>query len=162
MFRKGQAAMEYLMTYGWALLVIVIAIGVLLILNPFKASQQCVFENPGFSCSTPTNPIVGTGGILYMTLTNGMQNAISVKGVVCTASRDPQTNPADRSLNVSAQGSIQFNDTNKVTCTDVNGGSSFTKGSDFTGKLWVWYKNMDDPSGYPDRQMTANIVSKIE
>jgi len=156
--------MEYLMTYGWALLVIVIAIGVLLILNPFKASQQCVFENPGLSCSTPTNPIVRTDGILFMTLTNGLQNSISVKGVVCTANRDPQTNPADRSINISAQSSAQFNDSmaTPVKCTDANGGSSFTKGADFTGKLWIWYKNQDDPTGYPDRQMTANIVSKIE
>jgi hypothetical protein len=157
--------MEYLMTYGWALLVIVIAIGVLLILNPFKASQQCIFEGSGLACNQPSNPIIGTGGVLYMTLTNGMQNSILVKDVICTASREPQTAPATPmfAINITAQGSAQFNDTmNKVYCTDVNGGTSFTKGSDFSGKLWVWYKNKDDPSGYPDRQMTANIVSKIE
>ena len=161
-FRKGQAAMEYLMTYGWALLVIVIAIGVLLILNPFKASAQCVFENVGLACNQPSNPIVGSDGLLYMSLTNGMQNAIEVKGVICTANRDTQTAPPAISLNISSQGSIQFNATNKVTCTDANGGSTFSKGSDSTGKLWVWYKNKDDPSGYPTRQMTANIVSKVE
>jgi len=58
-YRKGQAAMEYLMTYGWAILVILVVIGVLYwmgILNP-KAPEACTFK-AGFSCAsyqlTPT------------------------------------------------------------------------------------------------------------
>jgi len=37
--KKGQAAMEFLMTYGWALLVVLIAIGALAffgVLNPSR------------------------------------------------------------------------------------------------------------------------------
>lgn len=33
---KGQAAMEYLMTYGWAILAIVLVIAALIFLNPFR------------------------------------------------------------------------------------------------------------------------------
>ena len=166
MERKGQAAMEYLMTYGWALLVIVIAIGVLLILNPFKASNQCLFDQTGLQCNQPVNPVVDTNGVLYMTLTNGFQNSILVTGVKCTANRDTQTNAAPYALpkEIASQSTMQFNGTGVygVKCTDVNGATSFTQGADFTGKLWVWYKNKDDPTGYPEKTMTANIVSKIE
>ncbi len=163
-FRKGQAAMEYLMTYGWALLVIVIAIGVLLILNPFKAQNQCLFEQPGLVCNQPTNPVVDTDGQLYMTLTNGFQNAIVVKGIVCTASRDQQENPDDLDAEVPSQGTLKVAPSETgVTCKDVDGNDiSATAGSDFTGKLWVWYKNKDDPISYPVKTLVANIVSKIE
>ena len=42
---RAQAAMEYLVTYGWALLVIVIVIAVLLYINPFRAPEQCLFDH---------------------------------------------------------------------------------------------------------------------
>src|SRR3989338_6494201 len=51
--KKGQAAMEFLMTYGWALLVVLIAIGALAffgVLNPSKfLPQQCIL-GPGLAC----------------------------------------------------------------------------------------------------------------
>ncbi|HZX44149.1 MAG TPA: hypothetical protein VFF28_00545 [Candidatus Nanoarchaeia archaeon] len=46
--RKGQAAMEFLMTYGWAILVVLIAIGALAyfgVLNPEKfLPEKCVIS----------------------------------------------------------------------------------------------------------------------
>ena len=53
MQKRGQAAMEFLMTYGWALLVVLIAIGALAffgVLNPSKfLPQQCIL-GPGLAC----------------------------------------------------------------------------------------------------------------
>src|SRR3989344_5264296 len=46
MERKGQAAMEFLMTYGWAILAAIIAIAVLAwfgVFNPGRLSQDTVF-----------------------------------------------------------------------------------------------------------------------
>ncbi len=39
MFRKGQAAMEFLMTYGWAILAAIIAIGVLAYFGVFSPGK---------------------------------------------------------------------------------------------------------------------------
>ena len=39
MSRKGQAAMEFLMTYGWAILAAIIAIGVLAYFGVFNPSR---------------------------------------------------------------------------------------------------------------------------
>jgi hypothetical protein len=46
--KKGQAAMEYLMTYGWAILIILIALGALFYLGVFrpKASNVCMGSPP--------------------------------------------------------------------------------------------------------------------
>jgi hypothetical protein len=49
--KKGQAAMEFLMTYGWAILVVLAAIGALAyfgVLSP-KLPNQCVMAS-GFGC----------------------------------------------------------------------------------------------------------------
>ena len=50
---KGQAAMEFLMTYGWAILVVLAAIAALAyfgVLSPEKfLPQKCVLE-PGLAC----------------------------------------------------------------------------------------------------------------
>ena len=51
--KRGRAAMEYLMTYGWAILVIVIVITILAFYLPqlIKTPEGCLFSQPGFSCS---------------------------------------------------------------------------------------------------------------
>ncbi|HLD18703.1 MAG TPA: hypothetical protein VJB90_01710 [Candidatus Nanoarchaeia archaeon] len=50
---KGQAAMEFLMTYGWAILVVLAAIAALAyfgVLSPAKfLPEKCILE-PGFLC----------------------------------------------------------------------------------------------------------------
>jgi hypothetical protein len=48
---KGQTAIEYLMTYGWAILIILIVAGVLAyygIIRPFFLSNETYIENPRF------------------------------------------------------------------------------------------------------------------
>ena len=51
--KKGQAAMEFLMTYGWALLVVLIAIAALAffgVLNPSRFLPNSCNLAPGFGC----------------------------------------------------------------------------------------------------------------
>ncbi|MBC8146583.1 MAG: hypothetical protein H8E98_01190, partial [Bacteroidetes bacterium] len=53
MNKRAQAAMEFLMTYGWAILVVLIAIGALAyfgVLNPNKFLPQSCTLSPGLSC----------------------------------------------------------------------------------------------------------------
>ncbi len=52
--KKGQAAMEFLMTYGWAILVVLIAIGALAyfgILNPGRFLPNSCTLFPGLACT---------------------------------------------------------------------------------------------------------------
>lgn len=55
MKNKGQAAMEFLMTYGWAILVVLIAIGALAyfgVLNPARFLPASCTLMPGLSCDS--------------------------------------------------------------------------------------------------------------
>ena len=51
MNKRAQSAMEYLMTYGWAILVVLIALGALFYLGVFtpKVPNTCQADNP-FTC----------------------------------------------------------------------------------------------------------------
>ena len=51
--KKGQAAMEFLMTYGWAILVVLVAIGALAyfgVLNPNRLLPSSCTMAPGIGC----------------------------------------------------------------------------------------------------------------
>ncbi len=74
---KGQAAMEFLMTYGWALLIVLVAIGVLATFGVFSGSKRALeacLMGPGLSCKDfrivkTIDPAVN--GVIYMMVTNG-------------------------------------------------------------------------------------------
>jgi hypothetical protein len=149
--------MEYLMTYGWALLVIVIVIAILLIMNPFSAPQSCKFDQIGFACD---NPVVRADGLLLMGVTNGNNNAINVTGVVCTSAKSttpPSPQAPATNIVVARQGTLTIGVTSNVVCA----GAPTTAGGDFSGKIWIFYRNSEDGVGYPVRTASANLVTKV-
>lgn len=163
---KAQAAMEYLMTYGWALLVIVIVIAILVSLNLFSAPQGCSFERPGFTCGSP---VIDTNGKLFLPLTNANPNNIKLVGVVCTADKVQEAPSAPASGQpgyfneqmIYKQSTYEVsNGTYAPSCT--KGGALFSgpAGTEFSGKVWVFYKNEEDGTGYPTRTVSANLVTK--
>lgn len=149
--------MEYLMTYGWALLVIVIVIAILLIINPFSAPQGCRFDQIGFGCE---NPLITTGGKLYLSVINGNNNAIKVVKVVCTSDRTstPPSYGAGVSTDVPRQGNYTLD--GKQCMKDAATNVTLPVGGEFSGKLWVFYRNDEDGATYPNRTVSANIVAK--
>ncbi len=84
MVRKGQAAMEFLMTYGWAILVVLVAIGALAyfgVLNPGRFLPSTCTIMPGISCTeykvvaTPVANLVNTSAVtanIGIKIQNGM------------------------------------------------------------------------------------------
>ena len=78
--RKGQAAMEFLMTYGWAILVVLAAIAALAyfgVLSPEKfLPEKCLIET-GFTCiSSKVEPSQST--IIF---SNGLGRSIVIDSV---------------------------------------------------------------------------------
>ncbi len=68
--KKGQSALEYLMTYGWALIVIVIVIGVLIyLLSGQTGANTCTVSGTELVYQDSAVPANGT------TLTVKLQNA---------------------------------------------------------------------------------------
>ena len=74
--RKAQAAMEFLMTYGWALLVVLAAIGALAYFGVLKPQgfmpEQCVLV-PGIACMDSKVTVGGMNLIISNSLGRDIQ-----------------------------------------------------------------------------------------
>ena len=61
--RKAQSAMEYLMTYGWAILIIAVVLGALFSLGVFSGASligNACIAGPGYYCGTMVYTHAGT------------------------------------------------------------------------------------------------------
>ena len=94
--KKGQAAMEFLMTYGWAILVVLIVIGALAyfgVLNPQQFLPSKCKLSGGIHC---LDKKLDTAGNLQVRLSNGMGNTIHLGDItisdaaedICTLNLD--------------------------------------------------------------------------
>ncbi|MBI4150302.1 hypothetical protein HY488_02765 [Candidatus Woesearchaeota archaeon] len=75
--RKAQAAMEFLMTYGWAILVVLVVIGALAyfgVLSPGRLLPDRCQLPPGISCDDYSV----AGGVATIIVTNGQAGEIQV------------------------------------------------------------------------------------
>ncbi len=148
---KAQSAMEYLMTYGWAILLIAIVLVAFFTLGVFKpnklTSSACVAQT-GFLCS---QPVLSTNGILQMEVgvNNGQQ--LSVIGDACTNSSNipTQTSFTDFYSNMNLNPGVQYQFTFQCPLT------SNIIGTPFTGKLWLLY----DSASTSNQIMSIGTVS---
>lgn len=86
--RKAQAALEFLMTYGWAFLVILVMIGALAyfgVLSPKNLMPEKCTTTTGFSCDE-FQATAGTSNNATMVLMNTIGTSITPNGIVtCTS-----------------------------------------------------------------------------
>ena len=81
--RKAQSAMEYLMTYGWAILIIAVVLGALFSIGVFSSTSflgtGCVASS-GYLCQNPSLiPVAGTSGsFVQLTLLLGHSTGATV------------------------------------------------------------------------------------
>ena len=80
--KSGQAAMEFLMTYGWAILVVLVVIGALAyfgVLNPESfLPRRCIL---GSEITCPEFQLLDNGEMQFL-LGNGIANKIKITNVV--------------------------------------------------------------------------------
>ena len=129
---KAQSAMEYLMTYGWSILIIAIVLVSLFELGIFGSSSlsgngSCIAQTQ-FLC---TKPILASNGILMATIGETL-GQVTLTGIAC--------------INNTSQPS-SFNAVSPVT---INNGETFqigfychissnAIGTSFNGNLWMQY-----------------------
>ncbi|MDE1869940.1 MAG: hypothetical protein KGH71_03070 [Candidatus Micrarchaeota archaeon] len=125
-----QSAMEYLMTYGWAILVIAVVLGVLYQLGVFNfgrlGSSGCLAQS-GFLCTTP---IMNTSGNLSIVV-GIVGTPITVTGIGCT------TNSTVPSSTTGFSTTLQSNQ--KYTFVVQCPLSTHSLGTVFSGSLWIVY-----------------------
>jgi len=100
-YSKAQSAMEYLMTYGWAILIIAVVLGALFSLGIFganTASTACI-AGAGYLC---TSLILNSAGNLSFTFGHSTGSTIYNVGIGCAAVRNSQGMPSVSSTNQNA------------------------------------------------------------
>ncbi len=92
---RVQSAMEYLMTYGWAILIIAVVLGALFSLGIFNGSSllgtACI-AGPGYLC---TGVVLGITGNLLFTFGQSTGSNMYNVGMACGASSSSAGLPAN-------------------------------------------------------------------
>ena len=126
MFKKSQAAMEFLMTYGWAILVVLVAIGALAyfgVLSPDKFLPAKCTLPAGIACTD----FKITATTVDVVLRNGMGFDMTDVGIYVAGCTEDTGN----TLANGAQATLTA-----TLC-------SLTSGSKFSGDVNVTYTNAD-------------------
>ncbi len=135
MQRKGQAAMEFLMTYGWAILAAIIAIGVLAyfgVFSPGKFITGAAVVNPPFYANAWN--IQESGGINLELKNNGGEE-FTVTNVIV----ESQESDVDCStVTVTGTGIIDVGQTLNINIDGCTG-TGFVEGQTFKGDITIQY-----------------------
>jgi len=147
---KAQSAMEYLMTYGWAILIIAVVLGALFSLGVFSGTSllgtTCIASS-GYYCSN----LVLHGGALSFTFgqNTGVNWASATIFFWPSGATAPSSTPTGSCANT-ISGGINSGQTVPVTLSGTCGptGSTITLpsslGSTIAGSIWAAYTT---PSG---------------
>ncbi|MFH0868150.1 MAG: hypothetical protein V1831_02470 [Candidatus Woesearchaeota archaeon] len=128
MFKRSQAAMEFLMTYGWAILVVLVAIGALAyfgVLSPDKFLPAKCTLPAGIACTD--FKIDAGASTIDVVLRNGMGFDATAVGVYVTGCAEDTGN------------TLSNGQQTKFTVTAC----ALTAGSKFSGDVNVTYTNAD-------------------
>ena len=101
--KKSQAAMEFLMTYGWAIMIVLIGIGALFFLGVFNPSTPaiCNIASP-FVCQDVA--VRSGNGIIYLKIAATNIDSASISNIRINSITCPNTNAASAVLGISVNG----------------------------------------------------------
>ncbi len=141
---KAQSAVEYLMTYGWSILIVAVVIASLILLGVFNSgntgTSSCL-ATPGYSCTKPT---LYASGSLITKIGQVSTQAITITGTSCTKNNTVTSiTPLSKNATLQSEGSQQI-----VFFCPISSGAT---GTQFTGHLWIEYST-------PSQQ---NIIQEV-
>ena len=164
--QKSQAALEFLMTYGWAILVVLVAVGALAyfgVLSPDKFLPAKCTLTSGIACID--HRVLATGGAggvgrVTVRLTNSLgydidQICVKAGGTAGVGSVGCGTYPAGASCGASSTETLA-NGASKTY--DIDCGTALS-GSKFNGQLNVSYRTTDSQISHNN---VGQITTRIE
>jgi len=159
MNKKAQAAMEYLMTYGWAILVIAIIFAILFIyIKPFGAVESCVPSSPAFSCQ---QVILNSTGVVSAKIISGVPNRITITSIGCGQGSNVPNSFITPTTNVVVETGSYIPalwGSSTVTC----GNNVGNVGSTYNGKLYIRYRDADAPSSVPEKELQVSFITVVQ
>src|SRR3989338_1955535 len=146
-FRKGQAALDFLMTYGWAIALVVIIAAVLFALGIFDVSNFVGSKAAGFSGVAVTGWKFDTAGGFTMKVSNQVGQPITVSNISVTI--------GSNTSNVATPFDLA---TGEASATQTfSGFASQIAGSGYTAKVTIAYTYKN--SGF-DYTSTGTLTGK--
>ncbi len=129
--KRSQSAMEYLMTYGWAILIIAVVLAALFSLGVFSspnvsAVSSCVTQ-PGYGCTGLT---LASNGLLSATIGSFAYLLTSVQ-TSCSINNTAPTTWSSSQGNINAAGSAPLTFACPIPSNAI--------GTQFKGSLWLQY-----------------------
>lgn len=146
-----QSAMEYLMTYGWAILIVAVSLGALYQLGVFGTNSSALapacLSSAGFLCQSPT---LNTSGYLGIKFGEIGTSSITISNIACTTNTTAPSSTNSVSLTLESGQTAIVAFSCPLTINSI--------GSPFKGYLWMTY-NTPTQSGLVDR--VAVVTSKV-
>ncbi len=153
MHLRAQSAMEYLMTYGWAIVAIGVVIAVFYSLGIFglgsNGASGCVVIE-GFSCS---QPVLSSSGILTM----GIGQIGSTKTITATGCSQNDSAPSAWQVASVPLASGQVSNVS-FSCPSTAGAPI---GTQFKATLWIQYATNTQSGSITITQQVAQISSVV-
>lgn len=166
MHKKAQAAMEFLMTYGWAILVVLVAIGALAyfgVLNPSRFLPESCTISSQFSCDEFKADNLDAGNV-QIYVRNGRGSGVTISGGditlteqdsdVCAAVTENVVEADltdDETIADGARGQWVW------TCNDITAATS--EGTKFKAAISFTYTESGDTLSHT---ATGDITTKVE
>ncbi len=151
---KGQSAMEYLMTYGWAILIVIIVVAVLFSLGVFNPSTYTQTTATGFSgFNVPTGSWQLTdSGTMTLQVNNAMGSNIRIIGFNVTQGATRVENVTNGATGLA----MSPGETLDLRVVGLPGGTS---GSSYSLAVTIRYDNTD--TGLTGFRSTGTLVGSI-
>lgn len=151
MGKRLQSAMEYLMTYGWAILIVAVVLGALYQLGVFGTSTSALapacLASSGFLCQTPT---LNTSGYLAVKFGQIGTSSLTISNLACTTNVTAPSSTTSVGLTLTSGETAILAFSCPLTSNSL--------GSAFKGYLWLTY-NTPTQSGVVDR--IAVVTSRV-
>lgn len=158
--KRGQAAMEFLMTYGWAILVVLAAIGALAyfgVLSPDNFLPDKCTISPQFYCSEWR---VSTDGTVLMEIQNNVGRTVNGSVTLTDAPEGCGTPGATETFAATQNGDFLNGSTSDSQITlDCAASPAFQAGDKAEFEFTISYEA--DNSNIP-RAATGSITTKVE
>ncbi len=146
---KGQASLDFLMTYGWALLIIVLIVAALFSLGIFDAGTFLGSRSSGFTQIGVSAWRIDSGGNMTVQLRNRAGNDVNLTLINATLNNQSITyNTTTKLANGKASASIlvgnfsnapssggSYSVNMQITYTDLSTGFSYLDSGTVTGKV---------------------------
>ena len=151
---RAQSAMEYLMTYGWAMLIIAVVLSALYVLGLFSpntyVSSQCIFPAQ-LSCISSS---LTTTGLLSINLEQAFTSPINVTAIGCNTNATIAYMTNEKTQ-IAIGGNATFTG---IQCYTGSVPYSNKLGSLYTGYIILNYTNTQ--TGFPQTAI-ATLLQKV-